>query len=63
MTQNTDRNYGPFKTQICTNLDLVVRERLVKKVSLSMKPWLSGIMVFGGADPDTGYFVPEEEGG
>ena len=55
--QETYRNYVPFKTQLRNNLYLVVQWRLVKKVSLSMKLWSSGLMVFGGADPDTGYFV------
>ena len=52
-----DSKYGLFKTQICTNLDRVVRERLFKKVSLSMQSWLAGLMIFGGTDPDTGYFI------
>ena len=57
MTQETERNQVPFKNQLHTNLDLVVREKVVKKVYLSMQPWLAGLMVFGGADPDTGYFA------
>ena len=57
VTQETERNYVTFKTQLCTNLDLVVWESLVKKVYLSMQPWISGLMIFGGTDPDMRYFV------
>ena len=57
VTQEKDRNYGPFKTQLHINLYLVVREGLFKKVSLSMHPWISGLMIFGGTDPEMVYFV------
>ena len=57
VTQETDWYYGSFQTQLRNNLELVLWERLSKKVCLSMQPWLSGIMIFGGADPGTGYLV------
>lgn len=31
VTQETDQNYGPFKTQYCKNLDVVVDERIKQK--------------------------------
>ncbi len=30
VSQETDQNYGPFKTQYCKNLDAVVDKRLKK---------------------------------
>ena len=57
MTQETNRNYGPFKTQVRVNLNIVVRERIAKKVSVSMQPWLAGLVVFGSIGPETGYVV------
>ena len=53
MTQETNRDYGPFKNQARVNLDIVVWERITKKVSVSMQPCLVGLVVFGGTDPDT----------
>ena len=57
VTQETDQNYGLFKTQLCNNLELVSRRRIANKISLSMQPWIAGLMIFGGVDPDTEYFV------
>ena len=57
VSQETDRNYGPFKTQFRKNLALVVDERIRKKKSVSLQPWLVVLIVFGGADPETKYTV------
>jgi len=57
VTQETDRNYGPFKTQFRKNLTLVVDERIAKKKSTSLQPWLVCLVVFGGEDPITKYVV------
>ena len=38
VTQETDENYGPFKTQYCKNLDAVVDARLKQEKSLAMAP-------------------------
>ena len=57
MIQQTERNYEPFKTQLRNNLDLVLTQRLAKQVSLSVQPWLYGIIMFLVSDPETGYFV------
>ncbi len=53
VTQETDQNYGPFKTQFLKNLDLIVDERLLKKKTLSLQPKLVGLPLFGGVDPET----------
>ena len=53
ITQETNRNYGPLKTQFRANLDIMVWERITKKVSVSMQPWLANLVIFGGTDPDT----------
>ena len=38
VTQETDKNYGPFKTQFSTNLELIVAARLEAGESLSLQP-------------------------
>ena len=59
VTQETDRNYGPFKTQFRTNLDDVVQARLEHDppVSVSLQPWLVGLIVYGGVDAKTGFEI------
>ena len=59
VTQETDRNYGPFKSQFRKNLDLVVQRRIKAKVSVSLQPWLVGFIVFGGLDPETNELLEE----
>ena len=55
VSQETDRNYGPFKTQFRKNLDLVVQDRKNDNESkaASLQPWLVGLVIFGGVDPET----------
>ncbi len=55
VTQETDQNYGKFKSQFRTNLTLVVDKRVEKNKSVSLQPWLVGLIVFGGVDPVTEY--------
>ena len=55
VSQETDRNYGPFKTQFRANLEYIVQARIDNEMSLSLQPWLVGLMVFGGKDPLTNY--------
>ncbi len=50
VTQETNQNYGPFKTQFLSNLDLIVDARLLKKKSLSLQPKFMGLPLFGGID-------------
>jgi hypothetical protein len=57
VSQETDQNYGPFKTQYCKNLDAVVDERLKKGKSTAMAPWQVGLIVYGGTDIETGLVV------
>ena len=57
VTQETDQNYGPFKTQYCKNLDVVVDERIKQKRSTSLPPWQVGLIIFGGVDPETNIIV------
>ncbi len=52
--QETDRNYGPFKTQFCNNLAAIAAARLAAKKSVLLQPWLVGLIVFGGVDEVTG---------
>ena len=64
VTQETDQNYGPFKTQYCKNLDVVIDERIKQKKSTTLLPWQVGLLVFGGVDPETNIVVQSafEEG-
>jgi hypothetical protein len=55
VSQETDRNYGPFKTQFRNNLAAVTEKRLEQKQSVSLQPWLVGMIVFGGTDLATGF--------
>ena len=55
VSQETDRNYGPFKTQFRNNLATIVAQRLAAKKSVSLQPWLVGLIVFGGIDEVTGF--------
>ena len=59
VSQETDRNYGPFKTQFRVNLEFIVQSRIDNEVSLSLHPWLVGMIVFGGEDPLTKYKLKE----
>ena len=47
VTQETDQNYGPFKTQFLSNLDLIVDKRLTAKKSLSLQQKFVGLPLFG----------------
>ena len=58
VTQETDRNYGPFKTKFVSNLDTIVSERIAARKSLLLQPKLVGLPVFGGEDPETGCMIP-----
>ena len=61
VTQETDRNYGPFKTQFRQNLERVVQRRIVMGLSTSLQPWLVGLFVFGGEDPVSKLVLTEKE--
>ena len=57
VTQETDQSYGPFQTAIRTNLQLIIDERLRIDATRSLSPWIIGLVVFGGEDPETGLIV------
>jgi hypothetical protein len=57
ITQDTDQNYGPFKTQFTQNPEDIIDARLNAKKSLSLQPQFVGLPLFGGVDRETGYRV------
>jgi hypothetical protein len=57
VSQETDRNYGPFKTQFRKNLDEVIDVRIKGNHSTSIAPHLVGLTTFGGIDPTSGHEV------
>ena len=57
VTQEMDQSYGPFQTAIQTNLQLIINERLRIDATRSLLPWIVGLVVFGGEDPQTGLIV------
>ena len=59
VTQETDRNYGPFKSRFRSNLADIVDARMDMKRSVSLQPWLVGMIVFGGTDPETNFTLTE----
>eukprot|EP00984_Skeletonema_dohrnii_P018305 scaffold8528_cov85-Skeletonema_dohrnii-CCMP3373.AAC.1 len=54
VTQETDQNYGPFKTQFVVNLKELSDIRISKGLT-SLPPHIVPLFVFGGIDPDTGH--------
>ena len=57
VTQETDQNYWPFKGQFRANLGEIVDARISAKKSISLQPWLVGLIVFGGTDEETGFEI------
>jgi len=51
-TQETDQNYGPFKTHYRDNLALLTQSRFEKKKTIAISDL--PLIVFGGKDPATG---------
>lgn len=50
MMQEIAQNYGPFKTQLLSNLDLMVDARLKAEKSLSLQPKFAMVLpLFGGS--------------
>ncbi len=58
VTQETDRNYGSFKTQFQTNLHKLSDYRLDFKDKVLLQPMILGLLVFGGTDPVTKEEIP-----
>jgi len=57
VTQETDQSYGPFQSAFRTNLQLLIDEDIRKKKPTSLSPWIVGLVVFGGCDPETELIV------
>jgi hypothetical protein len=59
VTQETDQSYGygPFQTAVRTNLQLIIDKRIAANKTRSRLPWIVGLVVFGGKDPETGLIV------
>ena len=57
VTQETDQSYGPFQSAVRTNLQLIIDKRNEEKKPTILSPWIVGLVVFGGTDPDTGLIV------
>jgi len=58
VSQETDRNYGPFKTAFRKNLSIVVEARIAQNLSTSIPPYMIGLIVFGrNKDPLSGVYV------
>ena len=53
ISQETDRNYGPFKTSFRQILNIVNQNQIAKGESTSLPTWIVGLVVFGGKDPVT----------
>ena len=51
VSQETDQNYGPFKTIFRKNLDTITASRIDQINSYNLSPWIVGLLVFGGEDP------------
>ena len=50
ITQETDQSYGELKSKFCANLNRLVDERLAQGKTVSFKPDVVGLLVFGGTD-------------
>ena len=48
VTQETDQNYGPFKTQFKENLNTLSDARIINNYYTTLQSWMVGIIVFGG---------------
>ncbi len=59
VTQETDQNYGPFKSAFQENLEFLTSARLNRNMSPSIQPFLIGLLVFGGIDPISQKTLPK----
>jgi hypothetical protein len=59
VTQETDQNYGPFKTQFVKNLKQVSDAKIMADLPTSLPPWMFGLIGFGGVDPVSNVAVSE----
>ena len=61
ISQETDINYSPFKSQFQRNLEEVVTERVLQGKLTSLQPWMAPLVVFGGKDEETGLVINQDE--
>ena len=52
VSQDMNRNYGPFKTPFRQILDVVVQNRITANKSTSLLTWIVSLVVFSGTDPE-----------
>jgi hypothetical protein len=57
VTQDTDQSYGPFQSKLRTNLQVLFDECLHAEKVTTLAPWIVGLVVFGGEDPEMGCVV------
>ena len=57
VTQETDQNYGPLKTQFIEILNTLSDARIIHNDSTSLQPWMIGIILFGGIDPESKVYL------
>ena len=53
ITQETDQSYGLFKSKFRQNLEKITQHRIKNDKTVSILPWMVGLLVFGGVDPVT----------
>ena len=52
VSQEMYRNYGPFKTSFLQILDVVVQNCITANKSTSLPPYIVGLVLFSGTDPE-----------
>ena len=57
VSQETDQNYGPFKTIFRKNLETLTASWIAQINSSNIYPWIVGLIFFGGKDPVSEYVL------
>ena len=57
-TQETDINYGPFKSSFRINLEVITQARINDEKPVSFAPYMVALFVFGGTDHVTKAVAP-----
>ena len=53
VTQETDQNYGPFKTKCIENLNKFSDATIIHNYYTTLQPWMVGIILFSSIDPES----------
>ena len=53
VTQETDQNYGPFKTKFIEKQNKFSDARIIHNYYTTLQPWMVGIIVFSSIDPES----------